>query len=206
MGRAMSDSAIGLIETHGLIGVLEAADTAVKAADVQLLGVERIGGGLVSVRFRGDTASVQAAVRAASEAVRRVSELVSAHVIPAPAFDVEAVLAADAAVDSAGDGGKPRTGSTGSASTGSASTGSASTGSGTTEGRARVTPAAGTTDLQSLPVARLRQLARKTPGLALQGRQISRANKRQLLDALAAAQAAGGAASLGPASAEDSSD
>ncbi|HCL30803.1 MAG TPA: ethanolamine utilization protein EutM, partial [Candidatus Latescibacteria bacterium] len=89
----MSDTAIGLIETHGLIGVLAAADTAAKAADVQLLGVERVGGGLVSVRFRGDTASVQAAVSAASEAVRQVSQLVSAHVIPSPAIDVEAALA-----------------------------------------------------------------------------------------------------------------
>ena len=145
----MSDSAIGLIETRGLIGVLEAADTAAKAADVQLLGIDRIGGGIVSVRFRGDTASVQAAVSAASEAVRRVSELISAHVIPSPAIDVEGVL--------------------------------------------RTVPPSPSSeplskDLRSLPVARLRQLARKTPGVPLQGRQISRANKDKLLDALRAAQ------------------
>jgi ethanolamine utilization protein EutM len=144
----MSDSAIGLIETRGLIGVLEAADTAAKAADVQLLGIDRIGGGIVSVRFRGDTASVQAAVSAASEAVRRISELISAHVIPSPAIDVEGVL--------------------------------------------RTVPPSPSSeplskDLRSLPVARLRQLARKTPGVSLQGRQISRANKDKLLDALRAA-------------------
>lgn len=144
----MSDSAIGLIETRGLIGVLEAADTAAKAADVQLLGIDRIGGGLVSVRFRGDTASVQTAVSAASEAVRRVSELISAHVIPSPAIDVEGAL-------------RPAPPSPSS------------------EPQSQ--------DLGSLPVARLRRLARKTPGVPLQGRQISRANKDQLLDALRAA-------------------
>jgi ethanolamine utilization protein EutM len=157
----MSDSAIGLIETRGLIGVLEAADTAAKAADVQLLGVERIGGGLVSVRFRGDTASVQAAVSAASEAARRVSELVSAHVIPSPAFDVEQVL--------------------------STSSGHASKRTAASPAPEKAAPAS--EDLQSLPVARLRQLARRTPGMALHGRHISRANKDQLLDALRAAQA-----------------
>ncbi|MEC7842378.1 MAG: BMC domain-containing protein, partial [Candidatus Latescibacterota bacterium] len=84
----MAQSAIGLIETQGLVGVIEAADTAAKAADVQLLGIERIGGGLVSLRLCGDVASVQAAVQAAAEAVSRVSELVSAHVIPQPHVDV----------------------------------------------------------------------------------------------------------------------
>ena len=62
----MAQSAIGLIETQGLVGVIEAADTAAKAADVRLLGIERIGGGLVSLRFSGDVASVNAAVQAAS--------------------------------------------------------------------------------------------------------------------------------------------
>ena len=162
----MSNSAIGLIETRGLIGVLEAADTAAKAADVQLLGVERIGGGIVSVRFRGDTASVQAAVSAAGEAARRVSELVSAHVIPSPAFDIEYVL---------------------SASSGHASKGTAASPAPEKSAPDKVAPAS--EDLQSLPVAHLRQLARKTPGMALRGRQISRANKDQLLDALRAADA-----------------
>ena len=151
----MSDTAIGLIETHGLIGVLAAADTAAKAADVQLLGVERVGGGLVSVRFRGDTASVQAAVSAASEAVRQVSQLVSAHVIPSPAIDVEAALATTSSQPVAPP----------------------------------VSPEAPSSvaELEALPVTRLRQLARKTPGVLLQGRQISRANKDQLLAALRAA-------------------
>ena len=151
----MSDTAIGLIETHGLIGVLAAADTAAKAADVQLLGVERVGGGLVSVRFRGDTASVQAAVSAASAAVLKVSELVSAHVIPSPAIDVEGTF--------------PERSSS-------------------PVPPAPPTPAvAPPQDLESLPVTRLRQLARQTAGISLQGREISRANKNQLLDALGAA-------------------
>ena len=156
----MSDSAIGLIETRGLLGVLEAADTAAKAADVQLLGIDRIGGGLVSVRFRGDTASVQAAVSAASEAVRRVSELISAHVIPSPAIDVQGALHGKGMPTSPGLPTSPSS----------------------------KPPAHDhNQDLRSLPVTRLRQLARKTPGVPLQGRQISRANKDQLLDALHAA-------------------
>ncbi|MBT6144327.1 MAG: BMC domain-containing protein, partial [Gemmatimonadetes bacterium] len=163
----MSDSAIGLIETRGMIGVLEAADTAAKAADVQLLGVERIGGGLVSVRFRGDTASVQAAVRAASEAVRKVSELVSAHVIPSPAIDVERALAtaASSTTNAILPNSMPP------------ETGPPETGPPETVGPAAGGPATALTpeDLQSLPVSRLRQLARKTPGVGLQGRQISRA-------------------------------
>ena len=86
MGEFASSGApaLGLIETRGLVGVLEAADTAAKAADVQLMGIERIGGGLVSLRLSGDVAAVQAAVRAGSAAAKPVGELSSSHVIPAP--------------------------------------------------------------------------------------------------------------------------
>jgi ethanolamine utilization protein EutM len=168
----MSDTAIGLIETEGLVGVLEAADTAAKAADVQLLGVERVGGGLVSVRFRGDTAAVKAAVSAASDAASRLTRVVSAHVIPSPAIDVVAGPLT----------GGPLTG--GPLTAGAAApAGVGRTASVPTAGAAPP-PVAADTDLASLPVARLRQLARQTSGLALQGRQISRANKQQLLDAL----------------------
>jgi ethanolamine utilization protein EutM len=88
----MAHSAIGLIETQGLVGVIEAADAAVKVADVQLMGFEEIGGGLVSIRFSGDVASVQTAVQAATQAARRISEVISHHVIPGPHADLMDLL------------------------------------------------------------------------------------------------------------------
>ena len=79
-----SGEALGLIETRGLVGAIEAADAGLKAAAVRLLGTERAEAGLVTVKFGGDTASVKAAVDAAAAAAERVGELVSAHVIPRP--------------------------------------------------------------------------------------------------------------------------
>jgi microcompartment protein CcmL/EutN len=73
--------AMGMIETRGLIGAIEAADAAAKTADVQLLMKERTGGGLVTVRFVGETAAVQEATRAGGEAAARVGQLITTHVI-----------------------------------------------------------------------------------------------------------------------------
>jgi ethanolamine utilization protein EutM len=88
----MSQAAVGFIETRGLIGVIEAADAAAKAASVQIAGFEPVGGGLVAVRFTGDVGSVQAAVQAAVRAARQVSEVISHHVIPAPHADLAGLL------------------------------------------------------------------------------------------------------------------
>ena len=85
--------ALGLVETRGLVGAIEAADAMVKAANVDLIGKEQIGHGLVTVMVRGDVGAVKAATEAGSEAARRVGELVSVHVIPRPHADVEALLA-----------------------------------------------------------------------------------------------------------------
>ena len=85
-------AAIGLIETRGLVGVIEAADAAVKSAPVELLGIKPIGGGLVSTHFRGEVAAVQVAVQAGVEAARRVSQVISHCVIPAPHLDIENLL------------------------------------------------------------------------------------------------------------------
>ena len=85
-------AAIGLIETRGLVGVIEAADAAVKSAPVELLGIKPIGGGLVSTHFRGEVAAVQVAVQAGVEAARKVSEVISHCVIPAPHLDIENLL------------------------------------------------------------------------------------------------------------------
>ena len=84
--------ALGMIETRGLVGAIEAADAMVKAANVHLVGKEHVGGGLVTVLVRGDVGAVKAAVEAGGAAAKRVGELISVHVIPRPHGDVEAIL------------------------------------------------------------------------------------------------------------------
>ena len=96
----MSQEALGLIETKGLIGAVEAADAMVKAANVLLIGKEYIGAGYVTVMVRGDVGSVKAATDAGAAAARRVGELVAVHVIPQPGEEVEKIL----------PGGKPKAG------------------------------------------------------------------------------------------------
>ena len=88
----MSQDALGLIETKGLIGSIEAADAMVKAANVSLIGKEYIGAGYVTVMIRGDVGAVKAATDAGAAAARRVGELVSVHVIPRPHANLEDIL------------------------------------------------------------------------------------------------------------------
>jgi microcompartment protein CcmL/EutN len=88
----MSLEALGLIETKGLIGSVEAADAMVKAANVILVGKEYIGAGYVTVMVRGDVGAVKAATDAGAAAARRVGELVAVHVIPRPHAEVEKIL------------------------------------------------------------------------------------------------------------------
>ncbi len=84
--------AVGLIETKGLVGAIEAADAMVKAANVSICGYEKIGFGLVTVMVRGDVGAVKAATEAGATAAQRVGELVSVHVIPRPHAEVERVM------------------------------------------------------------------------------------------------------------------
>ena len=84
--------ALGLIETKGLVGSIEAADAMVKAANVTLVGWEKIGAGYVTAIVRGDVAAVKAATDAGAAAARRVGELVSVHVIPRPHGDLDAAM------------------------------------------------------------------------------------------------------------------
>jgi ethanolamine utilization protein EutM len=88
----MSADALGMVETKGLIGSVEAADAMAKAANVALVGKEYIGAGYVTVLVRGDVGAVKAATDAGAAAARRVGELVSVHVIPRPHADVERIL------------------------------------------------------------------------------------------------------------------
>jgi ethanolamine utilization protein EutM len=88
----MSLDALGMIETRGLVGAIEAADAMVKAAKVTLIGKEKIGGGYVTVMVRGDVGAVKAATDAGAAAAEKVGELVSVHVIPRPHAEVEMIL------------------------------------------------------------------------------------------------------------------
>jgi len=84
--------ALGMVETKGLVGSIEAADAMVKAANVALIGKVHVGGGLVTVMVRGDVGAVKAATDAGAAAADKVGELVSVHVIPRPHNDVELIL------------------------------------------------------------------------------------------------------------------
>ncbi len=86
------NEALGMIETKGLVGAIEAADAMVKAANVTLIGKEFVGGGLVTVMVRGDVGAVKAATDAGAAAAQRVGELLSVHVIPRPHVEVEDIL------------------------------------------------------------------------------------------------------------------
>ena len=101
--------ALGMVETKGLVGAIEAADAMVKAANVVLIGSEYVGGGFVTVMVRGDVGAVKAATDAGAAAARRVGELASVHVIPRPHGDVEMILPQSSKGSFGGrsDGGEP---------------------------------------------------------------------------------------------------
>ena len=88
----MAYEALGMVETRGLVAAIEAADAMVKAANVELIGTEKIGSGLVSVMVRGDVGAVKAATEAGADAGARLGEIVATHVIPRPHADVEKIL------------------------------------------------------------------------------------------------------------------
>ena len=92
--KKMVQQALGMVETRGLVAAIEAADAMLKAANVTLVGTEKIGSGLVSVMVRGDVGAVKAAVEAGSANASRLGELVATHVIPRPHSDVEKILPA----------------------------------------------------------------------------------------------------------------
>jgi ethanolamine utilization protein EutM len=88
----MANEALGMVETRGFIGAIEAADAMVKAARVELVGRVQVGSGLVTVVVRGDVAACKSAIDAGAAAAQRVGELVGSHVIPRPHDDVERIL------------------------------------------------------------------------------------------------------------------
>ena len=90
--KIMAMTAIGMVETRGLTASIEAADAMLKAADVELVGTEKIGSGLVTVMVRGDVGAVKAATETGGAAAAKLGELVAVHVIPRPHNDVEKIL------------------------------------------------------------------------------------------------------------------
>ncbi len=141
----MDERALGLIETRGLVGAIEAADAMVKAARVRLIGKELSTGGLVVVKVVGEVAAVRAAVAAGQAAAARVGELVSTHVIPRPHPETELLVYEAPTPPELAEHPWSRE------------------------------------RLESLPVRRLRQLARETPGVSIHGREVSRADRETLL-------------------------
>ncbi len=92
--HTMVQQALGMVETRGLVAAIEAADAMVKAANVELVGTEKIGSGLVSVMVRGDVGAVKAAVETGAAAASSLGEVIATHVIPRPHADVEKILPA----------------------------------------------------------------------------------------------------------------
>ena len=91
-GLRMGQQALGMLETRGLVAAIEGADAMVKAANVEMIGTEKIGSGLVTVMVRGDVGAVKAATEAASDVAGRLGEVVAVHVIPRPHSSVELIL------------------------------------------------------------------------------------------------------------------
>lgn len=173
----MLEYSLGMVETRGLIGAIEAGDVMVKTANVRILDIEYIKNGFVTVKCIGEVAAVKAAVDAASAAAQRVGNLITTHVIPRPAEEIEMILR------------KPQPPSEASPSTSKKEEPKTVT-------KKTATPetpdmfAAGKNDdeyraqLETMTVPQLRTLARGVGGLNIFGREISKANKELLISEL----------------------
>ena len=162
------DSALGMIETRGLVGSIEAADVMLKTANVRLLGKEVVRDGLVTIEIFGEVAAVKASVEAGGLAAGRVGERVSQHVIPRPMDDIDIILA-----------GQPESATTPDPVP---TPPAAPVRSAPVRRTVAPAPAPDTQeDLDTMTVHQLRAIARDIPGLGIQGRQISKANKQLLI-------------------------
>ncbi len=191
------DFALGLIETRGLIGAIEAADAATKAADVKLVSREKIRGGFVTIKVIGDVAAVRAAVDAGGAAAARVGELISTHIIPRPIYELNSLIFTTDKIpiitttkkikiteksvsENKRRGRKPQEIAAKSKETPKEivenKTTIPITNSATTESESDFLKS-----LEAMTVHELRRLARSTEGLSIFGRQISMANKDVLI-------------------------
>lgn len=197
----MLEYALGLIETRGLIGAIEAADAATKAADVTLVGKERADAGLMTIKLKGDVAAVRAAVDAGAAAAQRVGELVSAHVIPRPDDETEILIypppwqtkEKSAPQQDRTPRRQPRARKEQSAGE-QAPEAEPETREPDQEPEAFSDPAMAMSEneetyrqqLTNMTVHELRRYARSVKGLPIVGRQISRANREELIEQLMA--------------------
>jgi microcompartment protein CcmL/EutN len=178
----MMDFAFGMVETRGLVAAIEAADAMVKTSNVQLVGKERTDPAMITIKIIGDTAAVRSAVEAGAAAAKRVGQLVSQHVIPRPSEGIENLVFAksylsDEEIASLLHGDTLR------------ATSESATEEGGEEDVAFLPPQSNERDsylaeLTAMTVHELRSYARSFKGLAIYGREISMANKEQLLDQL----------------------
>ena len=193
----MLDYALGLIETRGLVGAIEAADAATKAADVELIGRERADAGLMTIKIRGDVAAVRAAVDAGAAAAQRVGELISVHVIPRPDDETEILIYPPPSqtkekpredVSPAPREPESRRGRAPKRATPSeeiespAAEKEAPAAEPESAGPATTDEQTLRTELEAMTVHALRHYARSVEGLPIFGRQISRANRQELID------------------------
>jgi microcompartment protein CcmL/EutN len=174
----MKQEALGMIETRGLVPAIEAGDAGVKAANDKLLGYELVKGGLVMVAFTGEVAAVKASVEAGSAAAARVGQVISEHVIPRPEADLRMVFK--------GTTGKPENDPPSNSPDDNPpgvddSSSDADKNVKSDEPSEYKEPVGEEMDLTSMTVGDLRKLARKTPGVTIHGREISRANKEKLI-------------------------
>ena len=191
----MEITALGMIETSGLLSAIEAADAGLKAANVRLLGTDYVRGGLVMVRFEGDVAAVQAAVDAGTMAAQRVGVVVSSHVIPRAMPEVFCMLASDPGV---GPGKRSQGGcaACGGCEGGMRELRNCKKASASVSKKKPNEESADNTkqpdsvlppleELKKWKVLALRSFTRKLPGFSMKAAEIRYANKAQLLEALA---------------------
>ncbi len=166
----MIDVALGMVETRGLVGSIEAADVMLKTANVRLVGKEIVRDGLVTIQIVGEVAAVKAAVEAGATAAGRVGELISQHVIPRPVDDIEDILVRPITTREAQPPARrapaPRPKKPAEPAL---------------EFKEPAASDASARELEGMTVRELRTLAREIQGLGIQGREISKANKELLI-------------------------
>ena len=175
----MLEYALGMIETRGLVGSIEAADVMVKTANVHVLGMEYIKNGFVTIKIVGEVAAVKAAVDAASAAAARIGQVVATHVIPRPAADVEHILKKSQ---------PPNTQQEEPQRVTKEKKQKEKSQNSPLDQQALFAPSPELDEyrrqLDAMTVPQLRTVARKEGGLGIAGRQISKANKEQLIHEL----------------------
>ena len=180
----MSDKALGLIETKGLVGAIEASDAAVKAAAVVISSAELTEAAFMTLRIEGDLGAVQAAVEAGSQAAEKIGELVSVHIIPNPDKGLSAILPKKRYISKYHpDENRPPLDLDGSEPDLPVKPKPPSPKPIVSE-KKKDSDKYSTKDFENMTVSELRQIARSLVRISLKGREISMANKQQLIDAI----------------------